>query len=301
MIYANSIEFPPKSPVLKKLLTNLLDSKIGLIKFKKGLKLDEAKAFLGFFTLALDQIESIDEASKRFADLKLDNIEIEYAEYRKVSEKQKVFAGDHPTKAADSKIDQDTIKLMTDFMRTYAKPKVNSSGQSVKATQNKTASSSGKFKVIMDTDQISALILHIADDPDEAGSTGGDWQDLVISYLWAVSNYLLQEVQSGKSATRCIKHLNKIKKTLSQHAKTKKVPRTKIQKMEQSVAQMQEELTLESLLTSWQKEAEKTSKLSQKIITYLASLEDDALTSARARFKQVKTPGAELAEFLDQD
>ncbi|OIP97558.1 hypothetical protein AUK40_02880 [Candidatus Wirthbacteria bacterium CG2_30_54_11] len=288
-LYVNGVKFVPKSIVLQKLLENILRLKIGSIQVKKGLSLDEVKKFFLFLTVTLERIDDVEVAVQEAMALAFPCLSIQFAEYRKVGQEERVVSGKDVLKEGEVGLDQANMELMVDFLHNFDGKESKVPGTWVDS-------------IIQDPQKFAQLITLVADNDQSKKdlALSGNWHEVVVFFLWAVRNYLEKKIEKGKSTKEAMKYFDSIAKVIEKKTDTRDLLPENAEYIKKSFASIRRTITVDGLWADWQKSHKRINDLADRIIEEFETLKDDpkAFEALKTKILSSSRPGELLYTYL---
>ena len=289
-IHVNGMKFVAKSIVLQKLLENILRMKIGSIQVKKGLSLEEVRKFVFFITVTLERIDDIEIAVQEAMALRFPCLSIQFAEYRKVGQEEKVVAAGQVLKEGDVGLDQASMDLMVDFLHNFDGKESKVPGSWVDS-------------IIKDPEKFAQLMTLVADNEQSKKdlALSGNWHEVVVFFLWAVKNYLSQKIEKGRSTREAMKYFDSIAKVIEKKTDSRELLPENADYIKKSFTSIRQTITIEGMWADWQKEHKKINDLADRIIEGFETLKADpkAFAALKEKILSSSRPGELLYTYLE--
>jgi len=272
------------STVLVTMLDYLLKLKVGSIKIYPSVTFNELKKFFSLFTYSTHLVGTREEVKNLLTLCKSKNIRIIQAEYVKVSEKETVVSRKDYTfklKTQGEPLRIDEIKKLITYLKEGA---LHFKKKELR-----------KFdQIIRDPQNISTVLFYSAAKIQELKllQNVGSWEDLIITYLWLVSEYLTRKIQAGKPLDKEVAFLEDFKRTLDARIEKNSLPIKEEgrQKIEKTYTEIKNKLTIEGLLVQFIKEKGKLEEIETRLLRAINSIDSQSLLY-RAILRKIRAVG----------
>lgn len=286
VISSNQQAFP-------EILSCFLKFKISSIEFLPAVTAEEIRRLFTTLSLGLDESLDLNSIRNEIKKLQLKSIRVIHAEYQKVTEKQVVISREKLSSKNQTQVKQaqELLKYFQGEISGLKPGKIKALERLIRTPENlaqiiSLAGKYNKMKII---------------------SYAYSYEDVVISYIWIMSNFLKKKMNSFETFQSNLKTFSDLKATLDQQTielqkrkeLTEKVDQHKI---DDAYTQARYQMTLEGLLYSLEKITQQYNSLEKELFTAFSKINPESLLyeAIVLHLKEIGVPGQKISQLLKE-